>query len=111
MSAMPDDMAAGEWVRRGLILAWCPAPAELRPFNPDLIACVCDATVTQACRTPSGSRTRPHAGRVVSRRCVCGEVVGNKAWFCDECRERRRRESQRRRNQRRWARVLRERAA
>lgn len=94
----------GEWIPKRGILVWQPYPprttrlkAAPPPFNTGLLACRCGATVVETCKTSGGNPTAPHAYRIVSRRCLCGAILGHKRWYCDTCRDRARKDTYRRR--------------
>lgn len=107
--AYEDGLHGGQWVRRGAILRWVPSDAEKagrlpvpraapepvtaeRPklYDPmRLIACGhCGAHMTEPCRTDTGAARTPHAARLVSRVCKCGEKpYAPKARMCADCRD------------------------
>ena len=90
MSTDEDALIGGQWVRRGLVMVWQPAPPP-RTWETvhDLIACTtCLARVDEPCRHPGGKATSHHAGRLVARRCPCGGTVGRWRRYCRACRVR-----------------------
>lgn len=61
-----------------------------------LVACpYCRAHVDQPCRTRSGHHaTKPHSCRLTPRLCPCGEPPAPYRYYCDQCRDEARHESQ-----------------
>lgn len=92
----------GQWVQVGMRKVWRVADSERVsvPREPvkyptikrvdlsQLRACTsCTARLDEPCVSPtSGQRVMPHAGRLVSRRCACGEKpVSAQARQCVAC--------------------------
>jgi hypothetical protein len=92
----------GQWVQRGMVLRFIPAPPPEPRRVADLIACpLCRATLSEPCRTAAGNWTT-HDVRLVSRRCPCGNRPREGSHFCtDECRREARAATYSRREQRR----------
>jgi hypothetical protein len=113
VSADPIELEDGEWRVVHGVLRWVDVPppvvterqvrAKLRAvkaaeFDPTLIACpTCRATVTQKCHTAGGNVTAPHADRLVSCRCLCGDLLESRKQYCEQCRARARKDTYRRR--------------
>lgn len=98
-----DVLDGGEWVQVGMRKVWRSADATRAPETPaptsypkrvgydvaQLRVCMtCPATLNQPCLNRAGKRrpSGPHAGRLVSRRCACGDALSTPfAHSCVAC--------------------------
>lgn len=107
----PDVLTRGAWQTDGKgVLRWVdnapdPRPAQSASALATLIACPkCHAKIGQACRTPCGTCTAPHAARIVQRYCDCGAKLKARRRLCDYCRRVSRLETFKLYDARRWPR-------